>query len=86
MGEWTQFWVTGGNSTREFMKRVDDHIQQYGGLVNTPPHGDGLPMPDADGKYEVRVLFGDPGFVKFVLQQHYGLTIAREQVNSDQEG
>jgi hypothetical protein len=83
MGPWTQLWVRGDNVTRESMARVDDHIQGFGGLVHTPPHGDGLPAADPDGTYEVRVLFGDPGFVKFVLQQHYGLTIAREQINAE---
>jgi hypothetical protein len=83
MGEWTQFWVGGKHVTRESMKRVNDHIQGYGGLVHTPPHGDDLPVADPDGTYEVRVLFGDPGFVKFVLTNHYGLTIVKEQVNKE---
>lgn len=82
MGPWTQLWVTGANTTPQSMKRVDEHLQTMGAFMHAPSLP-GVPVAEADGSYEVRVLFGNPGFVKFVLTDHYGLTIVREQVNEE---
>lgn len=78
MPGWTQLWVRGPHeqaNTPQAMKRVDEHIQTAGGLFAAP---DGTPIREADGTYEVRVLFGDPGYVKFILTKHYGLEVVRE--------
>lgn len=83
MGPWTQLWVKApegnGYQTPESIKRIDDHLtQQTAACFNAP---DGAPVREADGTYEVRVLAGDPGYVKFILTEHYRLEIVREIVN-----
>ncbi|HEX6537495.1 MAG TPA: hypothetical protein VF041_23135 [Gemmatimonadaceae bacterium] len=86
MEPWTQLFVrnphVGGYSGRQAMRRVDEHLQQLGALMHVPPGGDGLPVPEPDGTYEVRA-FGDPGFVRYVLEQHYGLAIEREETHDE---
>lgn len=83
MGQWTQLWVKAPEgTTRQAMKMIDDQLTSLtAACFNVPPSGSGLPVADADGTYEVRVLAGDPGFVKYLLTQQYRLEIVREQVN-----
>lgn len=84
---WTQFWVQVPDGVdplrrRQFMKRVDEHMQQHGAVCHVP-EPDGLPVPEADGTFEVRVLFGPASIIKRILTDHYHLTVVREQVNED---
>jgi hypothetical protein len=80
MGPWTQIWVRGERATPASMKMVDAQINNFGGFFAAP---EGTPIQEADGTFEVRVLFGDPGFVKYLLVDRYHLTIVREETHDD---
>jgi hypothetical protein len=87
MDNWTQLWIKPRpNMSRERMGAIDTHIQGHGGVFYVPPSGDGLPVADADGLYEVRVYGGGgAGFIKFILTEHYHLEIAREVTHTGEE-
>jgi hypothetical protein len=85
---WYQLWVRppseSGYNVPGMMRRVDEHLQAIGGVLHVPGPGP-VPVAEPDGTYEVRVLFGDPGFVRFVLTDHYGLDIVREEKHDGEE-
>lgn len=79
---WTQLWVKaeGHANTPDSMRMVDQQLQGFGGVFCAP---DGMPIQEPDGTFEVRVYGGDPGFVKFILQQSYRITVVREERHDD---
>jgi hypothetical protein len=79
---WTQLWVRadGNANTPAAMQQVDQQLQRFGGLFCAP---DGMPVQEADGTFEVRVLGGDPGFVKYMLEQSYRIKVVREERHVD---
>lgn len=89
MSTWFQLYVKteeprSAYTTPRAMKRIDDHIFTIGGMMNCPSP-EGMPVQEADGTWEVRVLQEAMlPFVKQVLVNHYGLTIVREVANSEE--
>lgn len=79
---WHQLWVKppaeSDYNIPGMMQRVDEHLQGIGAVMHVPGLGP-EPVAEPDGTYEVRVLAGNPGFVRYVLVNHYGLTIVREE-------
>lgn len=75
---WYQLWITGVNATPQSMQMIDKQLNSFGAVFNAP---DGIPVQETDGTFEIRILGGDLGFIKFMLQQSYHLTIVREQEN-----
>lgn len=84
MGPWYQFYVTGkqGILTPEQAVRYDNSLQSMGlqsmALLFARPYD--RVFQEADGTYEVRLLFGDPEFARMVLDRQ-GLVIVREVRN-----
>lgn len=79
-GKWYELTVKAppgnGYTTPQSMKRVDEHINQYGAVFHAP---DGTPIQNPDGSFDLRVLQESSlRFVKFVLTNHYGLEIVKE--------
>ena len=79
-GKWYELTVKApqgnGYTTPQLMKRVDDHILQYGAMFHAP---DGVPIQNPDGSFDLRIINESSyRFVKFVLTDHYGLEIVKE--------
>ncbi len=69
-----------GYTTPNAMKRVDDDLTANYSTVMFCPPPLGLPVQEADGTWQVRVLNSMmAGIVKGVLSEHYGFTIEREE-------
>lgn len=69
-------------TTPEAMKRVRDHIRLFGASFAPSKTGIGLPVQEQDGSWEIRVYQKRHlDLVKFILKDHYGLTIVREEAH-----
>ena len=75
--EYTQLFVRGSRT-----KAADEHLQAAACACFKAP--DGVPVMEPDGTYEVR-CYGDPGWARFLLEQHYGFTIDREVKHQQEE-
>lgn len=76
MGPWTQFWFEARDVPRSRLRSIDERLVRVGGIVCHDR--DGNPIIAADGTIEVRVLVGDPGFVRFLMAEEFGMTAVRE--------
>jgi len=86
---WLQLYVKApegnGYTTPEAMRRVDDHLTQMFPASLCCPPPEGMPVQEADGTWEVRILDVSNALtvsmVKRTLTNHYGLEIVREVPN-----
>lgn len=70
----------GEDNSPKRMKHADQTVNTAGGMFNVPPNGDGMPVQNDDGTYDVRVLGGDMAVdvVKSMLADHEGLLIVSQ--------
>lgn len=69
-----------GYTNPEAAKRIDDHLTSQTSSAMLAPNG--IPVKNELGEYEVRVFEGSQlGYVKYILEKHYGLEITREVDN-----
>lgn len=82
---WVQLWIkvppgNGFDDAAMAEKIIGQHIMDKFAAHFVAP--DGIPLKDAQGRYEVRVLFAPQlEAVKRVLTRHYGLIVDEEKVN-----
>ncbi|MFA6252119.1 MAG: hypothetical protein WCX74_01850 [Candidatus Paceibacterota bacterium] len=74
---WHQLFVK-GNLDRFAMKKIDETINMFGGMVHAP---EGIPVQEADGTWEVRILEGGSLSIAKNILLKGGLEIVREVEN-----
>ena len=85
-GPWYQVYVkqfkSGQPLGAEYAKRIDSHLNAQAASAFVAP--DGTPIRNMDGEYEIRVFSpGQLGWAKFILTDHYGLSIERVVENTE---
>lgn len=63
-------------------KKIDEYISSKAASAMVSPPPSGVPVKNDLGEYEVRVFVpSQVGFIKFILEKHYGLKVTREIEN-----